>query len=154
MKLSKNRFDEYKKELAEKIELLDKARKRLNDAREYGDLSENAEYETARNEVRLLTSDVEQLQKIMNEAEVISTNSNSKTISIGDRIKVTKIDGDTKEPLAEPREFVLEEKGDTVIHKILSSNSPLGKQILGKYSGIFFLPLNGGVWYNVEKIFV
>ena len=67
-----------RKEIAQKIK----------EAREQGDLSENAEYDAAKDEQRSMEARIEELEKIIKNAEVIDESAYDKdTVSIGSTIK-------------------------------------------------------------------
>lgn len=67
-----------RKEIAQKIK----------EAREQGDLSENAEYDAAKDEQRSIESRIEELEKIIKNAEVIDeSNIDSDMVSIGSTVK-------------------------------------------------------------------
>lgn len=103
--------------------------KRIDDARQMGDLSENAEYHAAREELSWVQSRIKELEFILQNAEVIVTNgTGAKTISIGARILV-RVNGKEKEYA-----IVGGQEADPAMGKI-SNESPLGLSFLGKKKG-------------------
>lgn len=103
--------------------------KRIDDARQMGDLSENAEYHAAREELSWVQSRIKELEFILQNAEVIATNATgAKTISIGARILV-RVNGKEKEYA-----IVGGQEADPTMGKI-SNESPLGLAFLGKKKG-------------------
>ncbi len=117
--------DEYK-ELRE-VRTRDLA-KRIDDARQMGDLSENAEYHAAREELSWVQSRIKELEFIIQNAQVIESGTGAKTISIGARILV-RVNGKEKEYA-----IVGGQEADPAAGKI-SNESPLGLSFLGKKKG-------------------
>ena len=117
--------DEYK-ELRE-VRTRDLA-KRIDDARQMGDLSENAEYHAAREELSWVQSRIKELEFIIQNAQVIASGSGAKNISIGARI-VVRVNGKEKEYA-----IVGAQEADPAAGKI-SNESPLGLSFLGKKKG-------------------
>jgi len=104
-------------------------RKRIDEARQMGDLSENAEYHNAREELAWVQSRISQINGILDNAEVISGNNDSKGIvSIGSTISV-KVNHKEKEYT-----IVGAQEANPLEGKI-SNESPLGKAFLGKSKG-------------------
>jgi transcription elongation factor GreA len=128
--LTKKGFEDLQKEYDE---LVSKRRpeivERLSAAREMGDLSENAEYTAAREELSFIDGRIEELEELLKQAELISDN-NHKThsVDLGSQV-IVKI-GDKKETFT----VVGEWEADPVEKKI-SHESPLGKALIGKAVG-------------------
>lgn len=104
---------------------------RLSNARDMGDLSENAEYTAARDELVLIDSRIEELEDLLKKATLIKDlpkNKKNKTIDLGSKVKV-KRDGKT-----EVFTIVGEWESDPG-EKMISNESPLGKALLGKSIG-------------------
>jgi transcription elongation factor GreA len=82
---------EGKKELEKELELLKSRRGAIADkiaeARDFGDLSENAEYDAAREEQGLLETRVSEIEEILNNAEIIKA-SRKKTIDLGSTVEL------------------------------------------------------------------
>ena len=110
-----------RKEVAEKIK----------EAREQGDLSENAEYDAAKDEQRDIEARIEEIEKILKNAEVADEDSSSKgTANLG--CKVTVIDMEFDDEI----EFKL--VGSTEAKSLenkISNESPIGKALIGKKAG-------------------
>ncbi len=102
--------------------------KRIDDARQMGDLSENAEYHAAREEMAWAQSRVKQIEAIISDAKVIESNSKGGVVNVGSTIKV-KVDGNTKEYM-----IVGAQEADPLANKI-SNESPIGMAFLGKKKG-------------------
>src|SRR5579862_7104478 len=128
--LTKKGFEDLKKEYDE---IVNKRRpevvERLSSAREMGDLSENAEYTAAREELAFIDGRIEELEELLKQAELIADdNHTTQAVSLGSEV-VVKI-GDKKETFT----VVGEWEADPVEKKI-SHESPLGKALLGKSVG-------------------
>ena len=110
-----------RKEVAEKIK----------EAREQGDLSENAEYDAAKDEQRDIEARIEEIEKILKNAEVADDDEASKdTANIGST--VTVYDCEYKEEI----EFKI--VGSTEARSLdnkISNEAPLGKALIGKTAG-------------------
>ena len=126
--LTKEGLEDLKQELEELVktkrpEVLD----RVSQARNMGDLSENAEYTVAREELSFIDGRIDELEELLKEAVLISNN-HSSTIKLGSSVKVNTPDGN--------EEFTLvgEWEADPKERKI-SHESPLGKALLGKKVG-------------------
>lgn len=103
--------------------------KRIDDARQMGDLSENAEYHAAREEMSWAQSRMKELEFIINNAQIIpSGGDGTKSISIGSNI-VVEVNGKKREYA-----IVGAQEADPISGKI-SNESPLGQAFLGKHKG-------------------
>lgn len=128
--LTKKGFEDLQKEYDD---MLNKKRpevvERLSSAREMGDLSENAEYTAAREELAFIDGRLEELEELLKQAELIADgNHKTQAVDLGSQV-VVKI-GDKKETFT----VVGEWEADPVEKKI-SHESPLGKALLGKSVG-------------------
>ena len=104
---------------------------KIKEAREQGDLSENAEYDAAKDEQRDIELRIEELEKLLKNAEVIDEDEiDINKISIGCKVKVYDVDFD------EEMEFriVGSTEANSLKNKI-SNESPVGKALLGKKIG-------------------
>lgn len=110
-----------RKEVAEKIK----------EAREQGDLSENAEYDAAKDEQRDIEARIEEIEKILKNAEVVDEDEvDTKKISVGCVVKLLDKEYD------EEIEFKL--VGSTEANSLknmISNESPLGGALMGKKVG-------------------
>ena len=110
-----------RKEVAEKIK----------EAREQGDLSENAEYDAAKDEQRDIEARIEELEKILKNAEVVVEDEvDLDKINIGCQVKI--LDLEVSE------EMLFKIVGSTEANSLkgkISNESPLGKALIGKKVG-------------------
>ena len=125
----------YDKLWAEYRELVDvkrgEASEKIKVAREYGDLSENAEYDAAKDEQRDIELRIEELEKLLKNAEVVVEDEiDLEKINIGCKVKVLEIDED------EEMEFriVGSTEANSLQNKI-SNESPVGQALLGRKVG-------------------
>ena len=110
-----------RKEVAEKIK----------EAREQGDLSENAEYDAAKDEQRDIEARIEEIEKILKNAEVVVEDEvDDGKISVGCKVHVLDMEYD------EEMEFQL--VGSTEANSLqgkISNESPVGKALIGAKQG-------------------
>lgn len=128
--LSQNKYDELKKELASlKEEKIPSIAKKIDSAKQMGDLSENAEYHAAREEMAWTQSRVKEINGILGNAEIISSDKKSVgSVSIGSKV-IVEVNGLKKEYF-----IVGAQEADPLTRKI-SNESPLGQSFLGKTKG-------------------
>lgn len=128
----------YEKIEAEIEELKSVKRKEVSDklkvARSFGDLSENAEYDEAKNEQAQLEERIAKLENIIRNAQIIDEDEIDKdVVNLGSRVKVEiKFpDGET-----EKAEYVIvgSTEADPAEGKI-SNDSPIGRAIMGMKKG-------------------
>lgn len=101
--------------------------KRLSDARELGDLSENSEYTAAKQDLAFMDGRIAELEEILQHAKIITSHTKS---SVGVGSKVTVHISGKKEIFT----VVGEWEADPMQRKI-SHESPLGKALIGKRIG-------------------
>lgn len=105
--------------------------KAIAEAREHGDLSENAEYHAARERQSFIEGRISELEDIISRADVIDLSKLSgTTVRFGAKVTVADVDNDeeTTYQLVGPYEADLKK------HKI-SVQSPLGRALIGKTVG-------------------
>ena len=99
---------------------------KIKEAREQGDLSENAEYDAAKDEQREIEARIEELEKILKNAEVVDEDEvDVDTINIGCKVKVLDMEYD--------EELELRIVGSTEASSLqgkISNESPVGKALL------------------------
>jgi transcription elongation factor GreA len=100
-------------------------------AREFGDLSENAEYHAARDKQSFVEGKIMDLENKLSRAEIIDTSKlSADSVKFGATVKV--IDNDTEE---ESVYHVVGEYEADIIKKRISTKSPLAKALIGKSVG-------------------
>lgn len=103
---------------------------KIKEAREQGDLSENAEYDAAKDEQRDIEARIEEIEKILKNAEVADDEVSTGTVNLGST--VTVYDYEFEE------EIVFRLVGSTEAKSLenkISNESPLGKALMGKTAG-------------------
>ena len=104
---------------------------KIKEAREQGDLSENAEYDAAKDEQRDIEARIEELEKILKNAEVVDEDEvDLEVINIGCMVKILDVEYNDE----------LEYKivGSTEANSLkgkISNESPVGKALIGKKVG-------------------
>ena len=130
-KLSQARLDQLKEELnylqtvGEK-----KVAEQIREARSFGDLSENSEYDEAKTEQGKLYSKIAELKEIIENAEIIEIVSDGDAIGMGFRVTLVEI-GETEEDIYE---IVGSQESDPRLGRI-SEDSPIGRALMGKHAG-------------------
>jgi transcription elongation factor GreA len=103
---------------------------KIKEAREQGDLSENAEYDAAKDEQRDIEARIEDIEKILKNAEVVDEDDiDLQKINIGCKVKIKKINGGEAE-----FSIVGSTEVNSREHKI-SNESPLGRGLIGHEIG-------------------
>ena len=104
---------------------------KIKEAREQGDLSENAEYDAAKDEQRDIGARIEELEKILKNAEVVVEDEvDLDKINIGCQIKILDVE------LNEELEYKI--VGSTEANSLkgkISNESPVGKALIGSKVG-------------------
>ena len=114
-----------------KVDRRKEVAQKLKEAREQGDLSENAEYDAAKDEQRDIETQIAELEEILKNAEVVQDNNTDKdAIKMESVVKLHDVEYD------EDNEYVIvgTSEADSLNNKI-SNESPLGAAMLGKKVG-------------------
>lgn len=122
----KNELEEELKELKE--EKVVSLAKRIDEARQMGDLSENAEYHQAREELAWAQSRVKQIEYILDNAQIITGEDTGNIVNLGSIITVKGPNGEKEYTIVGAQE------ADPMSGKI-SNESPLGSAFMGKKKG-------------------
>ena len=122
----------YEDELHElKVYKRKEVAQKIKEAREQGDLSENAEYDAAKDEQRDIEARIEELEKILKNAEVVVEDEvDLDRINIGCKVKILDIEYD------EELEYKI--VGSTEANSLkgkISNESPVGKALIGTKVG-------------------
>ena len=114
-----------------KVDRRKEVAQKLKEAREQGDLSENAEYDAAKDEQRDIETQIAELEEILKNAEVIQDdNTDSDAVKMESTVVLHDVEFD------EDIEYVIvgSSEADSLNNKI-SNESPLGAAMLGKKVG-------------------
>jgi transcription elongation factor GreA len=125
--LTQEGIDELKSELGGLISQRGPIAERIKTAREFGDLSENAEYSSARQEQERVEGRISEIENILLNVEVIKKPKGDSKVQLGS--KVTLKNGSTK-----TFQVVGTVEADPLNGKI-SDESPIGRALLGKKVG-------------------
>lgn len=148
VQVTKNGLEELEKELAELVKVRRPATvDRVQMAREFGDLSENAEYHSAREELNFIDGRIEELEDITNRARVVAQKKSNGEVEIGCQVTV-KANGQTHVFA------VVGEWEANPAEKKISHDSPLGKALMGRRVGekVEVEAPAGTVIYEIKKI--
>lgn len=123
-------LEEIKKELdVLKLEKRPEIIQALKDARALGDLSENAEYDAARNEQAIVEARILELEQMIEKAVVIKE-VNKDVVSIGTRVTIEYVEDGEQDDYS----IVGSKEADPFTNKI-SNESPIAKAIMGMRVG-------------------
>lgn len=151
IQLTQEGLEELQQELQElKTEKLPTTIKRVAVARDHGDLSENAEYHSAREEQQLLETRIDEIEQIIAKAKVVKHTKSSSKIGMGSDVEVSqKNDKRKKMKFTIVGEFQADpSKGE------ISSVSPLGKALMGRKKGdtVTVQAPSGALTYIIDSI--
>ena len=151
-KMSQKRYDELRAELEyAKTTRADEIAELIKEARGFGDLSENSEYDEAKNEQGKLYSRIAELEEILLYAVIVDESEiDSDKISIGCTVTVTNLDTGKLMPAYK---IVGSQEAD-VMSRAVSEDSPFGKALKGAKVGdeVSVEAPRGTIRYRVEKI--
>lgn len=129
IQVTKEGYDALQKEYDELVNVKRPAVvTRLERAREEGDLSENADYTSARDELEFLDGRIEELKLVLDHAQIAKASGKTGTVSLGTKVTVK----------VNESEHVFEIVGDweaDPMNKKISHESPLGQALVGKKVG-------------------
>ena len=150
-KLSAERLEALKEELnylktVREREVADQ----IKEARSFGDLSENSEYDEAKNEQGKLYSRIAELEEILQHVVIVDeSNAPTNVVTIG--CKVVVADRSGKEM---PAYRIVGSQEADPMHGVISEESPFGKALLGAKEGdaVTVEAPRGAIEYTVKKI--
>ncbi|MBI2274863.1 MAG: transcription elongation factor GreA [Chitinophagaceae bacterium] len=132
MYVTKETFDRMREEL-QKMKAVDRpaSSRAIAEAREKGDLKENAEYDAAKEAQGMLEAKIKQLEGAIANAKIVDTNSiDTSKVTILTKVTITNMA--TKKTVT--YQIVGEKEADLKLSKI-SAGSPIGKGLMGKVKG-------------------
>ena len=127
--ISREGLEKLRKELEEMVSVRrPEIAQRIHDAKEHGDLSENAEYEDAKNEQAFVEGRIQRIEELLKNAVLIDENHATDHVAIGSTVTV--------ELEAGRQEFTIvgSAEADPRDGKI-SNESPVGRALLGHKKG-------------------
>src|SRR3954447_554472 len=126
-RLTKEGVEELEAELKQLMSARSEIADRIKTAREFGDLSENAEYQTARSEQERNEARIAEVEHILHNVEIIKKPKGDGKVQLGSTVKLKN--GDIKQ-----FQVVGTVEADPLNGKI-SDESPIGRALLGKKLG-------------------
>jgi transcription elongation factor GreA len=119
---------------------------KISEARDFGDLSENAEYDAAREEQGLLETRISEIEEIVNNAEIIKSTSKS-VIGLGSRVELKNDDKKVEYVVVGPVEA-------NPIEGKISNESPIGLALYGKKDGdtVTISTPKGDITYSIVSV--
>ena len=146
---------EGKEELEKRLEYLKltaraEITERIKTAREFGDLSENAEYDAAKNEQAMIEGEIQEIENKLKYAVIIKDGAKKGVVSLGSKVDI--LDNDTKELMT--YEIVGTTEADVEVGRI-SNESPIGNALLGRKAGETLtvnVPI-GNVSITIKKVY-
>ena len=120
---------------------------KIAEARDYGDLSENAEYDTAREEQGIVETRIAEIEEILTNAKIIESQKGANVVALGTTVELTLDAKTVTYTVVGPVEAnPLEGK--------ISNESPIGEALLGKRVGdvVTITTPKGELSYHVATI--
>ncbi|MBR3308126.1 MAG: transcription elongation factor GreA [Lachnospiraceae bacterium] len=131
--LTREGLRKYEEELHERKSVRrNEIAQKIKEAREQGDLSENAEYDAARDEQRDNEAHIEVIENILKNVEVVDSSSTGagSTVTFGSAVRVQDIE------LNEEMTYTIKGASEAdVLAGSISNESPLGRGLLGAKTG-------------------
>ena len=150
-KMSQARYDELKKELDySKTTRADEIAELIKEARGFGDLSENSEYDEAKNEQGKLYSRIAELEEILQHVVIVDeSNAPTNVVTIGCKVTVADKNGNEL-----PAYKIVGSQEADPMHGVISEESPFGKALVGAQEGdtVTVEAPQGPIVYTVCKI--
>ena len=146
--LSREGLERLRAELEEMVSVRRvEVAQRIHDAKEHGDLTENAEYEDAKNEQAFVEGRIQSLETLIKNAIIIDEHHSTEHVQIGTTVVVESGDG--------REEFTIVGSAEAKpTEGRISNESPVGHALLGKRKGekvVVHVPA-GDFTYTVKEI--
>lgn len=143
------------KELQDELTYLKTVREKevaelIKEARSFGDLSENSEYDEAKNEQGKLYSRIAELEEILQHVVIVDeSNAPTNVVTIGCKVTVADKNGNTM-----PAYRIVGSQESDPMNGIISEESPFGKALIGAKEGdtVTVEAPSGAIVYTVQKI--
>ena len=150
--MTREGFDKLKSELDElKQKQRPQVIKAISDAREHGDLSENAEYHAAREKQSFIEGKISELENKVSRAEIIDPKTiSSSSVTFGATVQIIDLENGKQQEY----KIVGVDESD-IEKKLISINAPICKAMLNKSIEDVFLvdTPNGSKEYQIKKIY-
>ena len=130
-KMSEKRLHELKEELIILQTVREKEiAQQIKEARSFGDLTENSEYDEAKTEQGKLYAKIAELKNLIENAEIVHVSDQTDTVGIGSKVTVRDLEYGTEDTY----EIVGSQEADPTVSRI-SDDSPFGKGLMEKKRG-------------------
>lgn len=130
-KMSEERLQELKDELIYLQTVREKEVAQLiKEARSFGDLTENSEYDDAKTEQGKLYSKIAEIKNLIENAEIVRASEKTDSVGIGSKVRVRELESGIEDTY----EIVGSQEADPVLLRV-SDDSPFGKGIIDKRKG-------------------
>ena len=150
--MTREGFDKLKSELDElKQKQRPQVIKAISEAREHGDLSENAEYHAAREKQSFIEGKISELENKISRAEIIDPKTiNSSSVTFGATVQIIDLENGNQQEY----KIVGVDESD-IEKKLISINAPICKAMLNKnIDDVFQVETpNGSKEYQIKKIY-
>ena len=146
--ISKDGLEKLRHELEEMTSVRrPEVAQRIHDAKEHGDLTENAEYEDAKNEQAFVEGRIQTLEALIKNATIIDEHHSVDLVQIGSTVKVDGPDGKEAFTIVGSTEAKPTEGR-------ISNESPVGRALLGKKKGekVTIPAPRGAIHYQIVDI--
>ena len=149
-RMSQAKYDELQEELTYlKTTRSDEVAEQIKVARGFGDLSENSEYDEAKNEQGKLYSRINELEAVLQHAVIVDESAlPSNVVTIGSKVTVAGSNG------RQLTVTIVGSQESDPMHRIISEDSPFGKALLGAKEGdrVVVEAPNGATPYTIVSI--
>ena len=130
-KMSEERLQELKDELIYLQTVREKeVAQQIKEARSFGDLTENSEYDEAKTEQGKLYSKIAEIRNLIENAEIVRASDKTDSVGIGSKVTVRDMEFGSEDTY----EIVGSQEADPAMFKI-SDDSPFGKGLIDKRKG-------------------
>ena len=130
-KMSQERYNEIAKELEYLQTVREKeVAEQIKEARSYGDLSENSEYDEAKTEQGKLYSKIAEYKNLLENAEIVEKTARAGSIGIGSKVKILDLEYNEEEEY----QIVGSQEANPAQGRI-SDDSPIGRGLMGRRTG-------------------
>jgi len=133
-KMSEERLSQLKEELVFLQTVREKeVAQQIKEARSFGDLTENSEYDEAKTEQGKLYAKIAEIKNLVENAEIVKASDKTDSVGIGSRVTVRDLDSG----LEDSYEIVGSQEADPIVGRV-SDDSPFGKGLMEKKKGDTF----------------
>ena len=130
-KMSQERLSQLKDELVYLQTVREKeVAQQIKEARSFGDLTENSEYDEAKTEQGKLYSKIAEIKNLIENAEIVKASEQTDVVGIGSKVTVLDLEFGTEDTY----EIVGSQEADPIVGRI-SDDSPFGKGLMDRKIG-------------------